>query len=144
MTVSNYSYAEMQNMQRRAMERVQIMRKKSEDLLEATQLDLERTPKKEEFVKYDTAIPVKPKITNMPPNFPQEKNYPTFKEFFNEEKNMRQNDIRQQQSPPQPMSNLVDSLLSEPDKAILMGLIMLLKTEEADELLIMALMYIMS
>lgn len=139
MTVNNYSYAEMQNMQRRAMERVQVMRKKSEDLVGGSQYASETTPKKEDFGKSGTAVPVKTKITNMPPNFPQEK-YPTFKEYFDEEKNIRQKEnIRQQ-----PVSDLVDSLLNEPDKAILMGLIMLLRAEEADELLIMALMYIMS
>lgn len=142
--MSNYSYAEMQNMQRRAMERVQVMRKKSEDVLETAKYDLERTPKKEEFSKYDTPTAVKPKVTNMPPNFPEDKKYPTFKEYFNEEKNVRQNDNRQQHSSTQSVSSLADSLLSEPDKAILMGLIMLLKSEGADELLIMALMYIMS
>ena len=36
------------------------------------------------------------------------------------------------------------NILDEPDTAILLGLIMLLKSENADEMLIMALMYILA
>jgi hypothetical protein len=43
--------------------------------------------------------------------------------------------------PPKTINN---NILDEPDKAILLGLIMLLKSEGADEILIMALMYILS
>jgi hypothetical protein len=130
--MSGYSYEEMQNMQRRAMERVQIMRKKSEDALNNAKNDLEvRISSQENGVK--------PKITNMPPNFPAEKQYPTFKEFFNEEKKKQV-----KKEAPIIQKNPLESILSEPDKAILLGLIMLLQSEGADETLIMALMYIMN
>ena len=44
----------------------------------------------------------------------------------------------------QSQQNSLENLFAEPDKAMLMGLIMLLKSEGADETLIMALMYILS
>jgi hypothetical protein len=43
-----------------------------------------------------------------------------------------------------PVDKSKASILDEPDKAIILGLIMLLKSEGADEMLIMALMYILS
>jgi hypothetical protein len=43
-----------------------------------------------------------------------------------------------------PKEKTLQDLFSEPDKALLLGLIMLLKSENADESLIMALTYIMS
>lgn len=135
--MGGYSYEEMQNMQRRAMERVQIMRKKSEDVLKEAKNDLEvKIPTQESKVK--------PKITNMPANFPEEKQYPTFKEFFEQEKKVPVKQETQKQEKTSDKNNPLESILNEPDKAILLGLIMLLKSEGADEALIMALMYIMN
>lgn len=135
--MSGYSYEEMQNMQRRAMERVQNMRKKSEAVLKDAKNDLEdKIPTQESKTK--------PKITNMPPNFPEEKQYPTFKEFFEQEKKAPIKQESQKQEKTSVMNNPLENILNEPDRAILLGLIMLLKSEGADEALIMALMYIMN
>ena len=131
--MSNYSYSEIQNMQKKALERVREMRKNSEKLLEET----DSTPyiKPKQFFE-ESNQQVKPKITNMPPNFPKDTSYPSFKEYFKkEEKKEKQESV---------MSKGNSSLLDEPDTAILLGLIMLLKSEGADEMLIMALMYILS
>ena len=77
--MSNYSYSEIQSMQKKALERVREMRKNSEKLLEET----DSTPyiKPKHFFE-ESSQQVKPKITNMPPNFPQNTSYPDFKEFF--------------------------------------------------------------
>lgn len=131
--MSNYSYSEIQSMQKKALERVREMRKNSEKLLEET----DTTPyiKPKQFFE-ESNQQVKPKITNMPPNFPKDTSYPSFKEYFKkEEKKEKQESV---------MSKGNSSLLDEPDTAILLGLIMLLKSEGADEMLIMALMYILS
>lgn len=131
--MSNYSYSEIQSMQKKALERVREMRKNSEKLLEET----ETTPyiKPKQFFEEQNQQ-IKPKITNMPPNFPKDTSYPSFKEYFKkEEKKEKQESV---------MSKGNSSLLDEPDTAILLGLIMLLKSEGADEMLIMALMYILS
>lgn len=130
--MSNYSYSEIQSMQKKALERVREMRKNSEKLLEET----DSTPyiKPKQF--FEETNQVKPKITNMPPNFPQDTVYPNFKEFFQREEKkepQKANSVQQSQN-----------ILDEPDKAILLGLIMLLKSEGADQMLIMALMYILS
>ena len=109
------------------------MRKNSEKLLEET----DTTPyiKPKQFFEEQNQQ-IKPKITNMPPNFPKDTSYPSFKEYFKkEEKKEKQESV---------MSKGNSSLLDEPDTAILLGLIMLLKSEGADEMLIMALMYILS
>ena len=82
---------------------------------------------------------IKPKITNMPPNFPD------FKEYFNKQSvpeisEKTKEKVQQQNSP----GNLFDLISSEPDRALLIGLLLLLKSEGADEALMMALMYIMA
>ena len=133
--MSNYSYSEIQSMQKKALERVRQMQKNSEKFLEETE-DKAQYVKPKQFFE-ESSVQVKPKVTNMPPNFPQEKIYPDFKEFFQrEEKNAEKAKI-----PPKTINN---NILDEPDKAIILGLIMLLKSEGADEMLIMALMYILS
>lgn len=134
--MSNYSYSEIQNMQRKALERVREMQKNSEKLLEET----EPTPyiKPKQFFE-ESNQQVKPKITNMPPNFPENTSYPDFKEFFKKEE--KKEKMRNVNILPESTKS---SLLDEPDKAIILGLIMLLKSEGADEMLIMALMYILS
>lgn len=133
--MSSYSYSEIQSMQKKALERVRQMQKSSEKFLEETE---EKTPyiKPKEFFE-ESSAQVKPKITNMPPNFPQEKVYPDFKEFFQREEKKTEK--------AKPIKNTINTnILDEPDKAIILGLIMLLKSEGADEMLIMALMYILS
>ena len=75
----------------------------------------------------------------MPPNFPENTSYPDFKEFFKKEEQKEQ--IKNTNISVEKAKN---NILDEPDKAIILGLIMLLKSEGADEMLIMALMYILS
>lgn len=134
--MSNYSYSEIQNMQKKALERVREMRKNSEKLIEET----DSTPyiKPKQFFEEQNQQ-IKPKITNMPPNFPENTAYPDFKEFFKKEEQKEQ---AKRINIPVEKTKL--NILDEPDKAIILGLIMLLKSEGADEILIMALMYILS
>ena len=81
----------------------------------------------------------------MPPNFPENSVYPSFKEFFKEESKETPKPPKKENKPqPQVKQNTLETLFAEPDKAMLMGLIFLLKSEGADEMLIMALLYIMS
>mgnify|MGYP003300188825 FL=1 len=141
--MNNYSYSEIQNMQKKAMERVREMQKNSEAVLETARQDLsEKTvePKKENPPKEPQ---IKPKITNLPPNFPD------FKEYFNmqSEPKVTAPEKEKPQTPPQPQysqGNIMDLISSEPDRALLLGLLLLLKSEGADETLMMALMYIMA
>ena len=138
--MSNYSYSEIQNMQKKALERVREMRKNSEKLLEES----DTTPyiKPKQFFE-EPNQQIKPKITNMPPNFPENTAYPDFKEFFKKEEQKEQQK-EQAKRINIPVEKTKLNILDEPDKAIILGLIMLLKSEGADEILIMALMYILS
>lgn len=142
--MNNYSYSEIQNMQKKAMERVREMQKNSEAVLETARQDLsEKTvePKKENPPKEPQ---IKPKITNLPPNFPD------FKDYFNMQSEPEVTpppEKEKPQTPPQPQysqGNIMDLISSEPDRALLLGLLLLLKSEGADETLMMALMYIMA
>ena len=141
--MNNYSYSEIQNMQQKAMARVRQMQKNTDAVLEKAQEDFEREKPKPK-TQYEST-PITPKVTNMPPNFPENSVYPSFKEFFKEESKETPKPPKKENKPqPQVKQNTLETLFAEPDKAMLMGLIMLLKSEGADEMLIMALMYIMA
>lgn len=136
--MSDYSYAEIQNMQQKAMARVRQMQRNSEAFREKAQEELDKNRKTENQPAPPTnSSQVSAKITNMPPNFPENSQYPRFKDFF-------QNVQKEESKPTQNKASTLENLFSEPDKAMLTGLIMLLKSEGADEILIMALIYIMS
>lgn len=138
--MSNYSYTEIQNMQKRAMERVREMQKNSESVLETARQDLGERPVEPKKESPRTDAPIKPKITNMPPNFPD------FKDYFNMQTESTSAPHKKEENEPQnePQNNIFDLILSEPDRALLLGLLLLLKSEGADETLMMALMYIMA
>lgn len=144
--MSNYSYSEIQNMQKKAMERVREMQKNSEAVLQNAREDLSEKPFEYKVEKSRTEAPIKPKITNLPPNFPEEKVFPDFREYFNEQnENATEPPQKAEKEPPKnTQNNIFDSVLAEPDMALLLGLLLLLKSEGADEPLMMALMYIMA
>lgn len=77
----------------------------------------------------------------MPLNLPEDRDitYPTFREYFAPE-----NEKAKKQTEQKTKANLLDSVLEEPDEAVLFSLLLLLRSEGADEALMMALLYIMS
>ena len=138
--MSNYSYTEIQDMQRKAMERVREMKRNSDMVTQSAQKDFNY-----ENNKRTSFEPVVPKITNMPPNYPENTTYPSFKTIFEEENKKLPAERTTVKSPVQDKrDNILEKLFAEPDRALLLGLIMLLKSEKADESLIMALTYILS
>lgn len=140
--MSGYSYSEIQNMQQKAMARVREMKRTSDEITRVAQKDFEIDRKN---VNYDNDKPsVAPKITNMPPNFPENSVYPSFKDFFSTQQEITQKKQKLLKQENKPKETAIQNLFNEPDKALLLGLIMLLKSEKADESLIMALTYIMS
>ena len=80
----------------------------------------------------------------MPPNFPENSVYPSFKDYFSTQQEITQQKQKPMKQENKPKETAIQNLFNEPDKALLLGLIMLLKSEKADESLIMALTYIMS
>jgi hypothetical protein len=140
--MSGYSYSEIQKMQQKAMARVREMKRTSDEITKVAQKEFDSQLINSHQNSFKPAITAK--ITNMPPNFPQNSVYPNFEEFFNDEKEKhqeKQTDVKQESNPKQ---NTIQTFFDEPDKALLLGLILLLKSEKADETLIMALTYILS
>lgn len=141
--MNDYSYSEIQSMQQRAMERVREMNKSSQNALEMARAELE-TPKEPKSPVREAAEspaaqsrPIKTKYTNMPPNFPRERQHFELKEPPEPEK-------RREPERRAGDGGFFEALLREPDRALLAGLILLLKSEGADEALMLALMYIMA
>ena len=128
-------------MQAKAMERVREMKRSSDIVTQAAQREFDFTPIKKDV--HDFSAKVSAKVTNMPPNFPSDNPYPSFKDFFKEaEEKIQKKELIKPVENNQKSS--LENLFSEPDKALLLGLIMLLKSEGADESLILALTYILS
>ena len=129
-------------MQQKAMERVREMKRTSDEITKTAQKDFELEHKKVDYRGHEPTV--RAKVTNMPPNFPENTVYPNFNEFFKAE----QERIREKEKPlkqeKNSKQNTIQNLFDEPDKALILGLIMLLKSEGADEALIMALTYILS
>lgn len=140
-----YTYDELQQMQEKALERVRNMQKYSEEALRGTA----GTPESEskpyaspEPPPAPPAVPKKPQgRIKMPLNLPENKDivYPSFQAYFAPETKKTQ-----QLSAQKNKATLLDSVLKEPDEAMLFSLLLLLKSEGADEALMMALLYIMS
>lgn len=126
--MSDYSYSEIQSMQQRAMERVREMNRSSESALKMAQSELEPEVRRQEKKPPQNPAPIKTKHTVMPPNFPKP-----------QEKRQEKKEAHEVHE-----GGLLDSIMKEPDRALLMGLLMLLKSEGADEALMLALTYIMA
>lgn len=136
--MSNYSYSEIQKMQKRAMERVREMQKKSDEAVGGNSREYyEPKPAPKAVEKSGSQSSVKPKITNLPPNFPD------FKEYFNE-RSVPDYSQQKNENSQHFQGNIADIISQDSDRTLLMGLLLLLKSEGADEMLIMALMYIMA
>lgn len=140
--MSGYSYSEIQNMQQKAMERVREMKRTSDEITKTAQKDLESEHKKVNYRGYEPSVSAK--VTNMPPNFPENTVYPNFNEFFKAEQERTQKKETSVKKENISKQSAIQNLFDEPDKALILGLIMLLKSEGADEVLIMALSYILS
>ncbi len=139
--MSGYSYTEIQNMQQKAMERVREMKRNSDMITQTVQRDFDFATESQKCDENSQKIA--PKVTNMPPNFPENNPYLSFKNFVMAEE--RKERTEQPQIKEEiPKKQGIENLFDEPDKALILGLIMLLKSEGADESLIMALTYILS
>ncbi len=138
--MSGYSYSEIQNMQQKAMARVREMKRTSDEITRVARKELE-------MKNADNMVspsPITARVTNMPPNFPKSTDYPDFKEYFETQQEIireKQKDSKQEDNSKE---SSIQTLLNEPDKALILGLIMLLESENADKNLIMALTYILS
>lgn len=139
-----YSYDELQKMQEKALERVRNMQMYSREAVEST--NRERALQASPTSPQPTPPPPPAQKRNggrikMPLNLPEDRDltYPSFKTYFEPETQKTK-----QQAVQTSKANLFDTVLQEPDEAMLFSLLLLLKAEGADEALMMALLYIMS
>lgn len=93
---------------------------------------------------------IKQKVTSMPVEFPEGYSYPSFEATFRkEQKNRARQENRAEQTKQAERkenansNNALSEILHDPEAALLTGLIMLLQSEGADELLLAALGYIL-
>lgn len=123
--------SDMDFLERQALERATYINRNTLSARENS-VNMSRKGKKEE---------IRQKVTSMPVEIPERYSYPNFQTEFSREKERRisKNDGKENF----PAKNRLGELLRDPEAAMLTGLIMLLKSEGADETLLAALGYIL-
>lgn len=147
--MKEYNFDEMQEMQAKALERVREMQARAQNVAKQAERELsdekdnERSGKKNEntykenFYNAVRSTPTKNRI-QMPVDLPESKSYESFKEYFEPI-----NQKAKQETEKSTKADLLDTVFKEPDKALLLALLLLLQADGADEELLMSLLYIM-
>lgn len=147
--MKEYNFDEMQEMQAKALERVREMQARAQNVAKQAERELsdekdnERSGKKDEntykenFYNAVRSTPTKNRI-QMPVDLPESKSYESFKEYFEPI-----NQKAKQETEKSTKADLLDTVFKEPDKALLLALLLLLQADGADEELLMSLLYIM-
>ncbi len=135
--MKDYSYTELKEMQDRAMERVRAMQQRASETVSRENSLQEEKPKPDAHTEQNTYT--KPHHIKMPVNMPP-------RESAEESRGSKAS------TDSNPASNfasanensIIESILNDPDRAMLLPLLLLLKSEGANEELLMSLLYIMS
>lgn len=147
--MKEYNFDEMQEMQAKALERVRDMQARAQtvareadrELSDNSETERRKTQNenayKDNFYNAVKSIPNKNRIS-MPVELPQSKPYESFKEYFEPI-----NKKAKQENEKTVKADLLDTVFKEPDKALLLALLLLLQADGADEELLMSLLYIM-
>lgn len=147
--MKEYNFDEMQEMQAKALERVRDMQARAQtvareadrELSDSSETERRKTQTenayKENFYNAVKSTPNKNRIS-MPVELPQSKPYESFKEYFEPI-----NKKAKQENEKTVKADLLDTVFREPDKALLLALLLLLQADGADEELLMSLLYIM-
>ncbi len=147
--MKEYNFDEMQEMQAKALERVREMQARAQNVAKQAERELsdekdnERSSRKDEntykenFYNAVRSTPTKNRI-QMPVDLPESKSYESFKEYFEPI-----NKKAKQETEKSTKADLLDTVFKEPDKALLLALLLLLQSDGADEELLMSLLYIM-
>ncbi len=147
--MKEYNFDEMQEMQAKALERVRDMQARAQtvareadrELSDNSEAERRKTQTenayKENFYNAVKSTPNKNRIS-MPVELPQSKPYESFKEYFEPI-----NKKAKQENEKTVKADLLDTVFREPDKALLLALLLLLQADGADEELLMSLLYIM-
>ncbi len=147
--MKEYNFDEMQDMQAKALERVRDMQARAQtvareadrELSDNSETERRKTQNenayKDNFYNAVKSTPNKNRIS-MPVELPQSKPYESFKEYFEPI-----NKKAKQENEKTVKADLLDTVFKEPDKALLLALLLLLQADGADEELLMSLLYIM-
>ncbi len=147
--MKEYNFDEMQEMQAKALERVREMQERAQNVAKQAERELSDEKKndqngkkdentyKENFYNAVRSTPTKNRI-QMPVDLPESKSYESFKEYFEPI-----NQKTKQETEKSTKADLLDTVFKEPDKALLLALLLLLQSDGADEELLMSLLYIM-
>ena len=140
-----YSLSQIEDMQEKALQRVESMREFSKTITGASRehtsppRDTSRwsQPVKKEEVKKEKHQSGR---ISMPLNLPKGRNlvYPNFKESF-----ATLNEVQREQTAQQKKAGFLDTVLKDPDESLLFCLLLLLKSEENSEPVLLALLYIL-
>jgi ERCC4-related helicase len=147
--MKEYNFDEMQKMQAKALERVRDMQARAQTVAREADRELSGNSEtehrktqtenayKDNFYNAVKSTPNKNRIS-MPVELPQSKPYESFKEYFEPI-----NKKAKQENEKTVKADLLDTVFKEPDKALLLALLLLLQADGADEELLMSLLYIM-
>ena len=148
--MAEYSYNEIMKMQNDAIKRVNEMQKRAQTVVD--EINEEKTVHNETPIKQNNQTEVN--RVKMPNDYLDElkKFASTSSHFVNDENNKTQTKYREDKketyTPPKVqndnLKNILNDLNIDSDKALILSLILLLTEEKADEMLILALLYILS
>ena len=148
--MAEYSYNDIMKMQNDAIKRVSEMQNRAKTVVEEIN---EEKPQQKETIKPQNAANIK--RVKMPNDYLDElKNFASTSSYFEESE---RNTVSPQEykkgknetiPPPKQqndfLKNILNDLSMDSDKALILSLVMLLTEEKADEMLILALLYILS
>ena len=149
--MKDYSYTELKEMQDRAMERVRAMQQRASETVSRDNKKQQNKNKTisrensihEEIPKPDAHIEqnsyTKPHHIKMPVNMPPRESAEESRgSKASTDSNPASNSVSANEN------SIIESILNDPDRAMLLPLLLLLKSEGANEELLMSLLYIMS
>lgn len=140
--MKEYNYDEVRQMQEKALERVHDMNLRAQKAMGLTDNGVSNEAKKEVSSPSDFYSAVKSSQNGnriaMPVELPDNKPYSSFKEYFEPENKRIRKEAEKSNK-----ADLLDTVLNEPDKALLFALLLLLQSDGADEELLMSILYIM-
>lgn len=135
--MKDYSYSELKEMQDRAMERVRAMQQRASETVSRENSVQEENSKPATAPEQN--IYTKPHHIKMPVNMPPRESTAEGRgSKATTDSNPASNSVSANEN------GIIESILNDPDRAMLLPLLLLLKSEGANEELLMSLLYIMS
>lgn len=135
--MKDYSYSELKEMQDRAMERVRAMQQRASETVLRENSVQEEVSKPATVPEQNTYT--KPHHIKMPVNMPPRESTAEGRgSKATTDSNPASNSVSANEN------GIIESILNDPDRAMLLPLLLLLKSEGANEELLMSLLYIMS